>query len=155
MAITTVNAFNDMMEQFLNELNMTFPENKSVIKFQASFELLRNTTPRKILDNFMDAVTPYTKKIMSRDETFITEDAKNIPTISEIDLGTMWGQASEQTKGAIWQYLHTLIVLGTTIKSFPSDTLTMIEELAQKCASQMEDSPLSLLNLMNTISQQK
>jgi hypothetical protein len=155
MAVTTVNAFNDMMEQFLNELNMTFPENKSVIKFQASFELLRNTTPRKILDNFMDAVTPYTKKIMSRDEKFITDDAKNIPTISEIDLDTMWNQASEQTKSAIWQYLHTLIVLGTTIKSFPSDTLTMIEELAQKCASQMEDSPLSLLNLMNTISQQK
>jgi hypothetical protein len=155
MAVTTVNAFNDMMEQFLSELNMTFPENKSVIKFQASFELLRNTTPRKILDNFMDAVTPYTKKIMSRDEKFITDDAKNIPTISEIDLDTMWNQASEQTKSAIWQYLHTLIVLGTTIKSFPSDTLSMIEELAQKCASQMEDSPLSLLNLMNTISQQK
>jgi hypothetical protein len=155
MAITTINAFNDMMEQFLNELNMTFPENKSVIKFQASFELLRTTAPRKILDNFMDAVTPYTKKIMARDELFITEDAHNIPTISDIDLGAIWSQASDQTKAAIWQYLHTLIVLGTTIKSFPSDTLTMIEELAQKCASQMEDSPLSLLNLMNTISQQK
>jgi hypothetical protein len=155
MAVTTVNAFNDMMEQFLNELNMTFPENKSVVKFQASFELLKNTTPRKVLDNFMDAITPYMKKIMARDETFITEDTSNIPTISEIDLNTIWSQASDQTKGAIWQYLHTLVILGTTIKSFPSDTLSMIEELAQKCAGQMEDSSLSLLNLMNTISQQK
>jgi hypothetical protein len=152
---TTVNAFNDMMEQFLTELNLTFPDNKSVVKFQASFEILRATTPRAVLDNFMDSVGPFTKKIMAKDDTFITDDSRDISAISDIDLSTIWGSASDTTKSAIWQYLHTLIVLGTTIKSLPSDTLAMIEQLAQKCAGQLSDSPLSLMDLMNTISQQK
>lgn len=152
---TTVSAFNDMLDQFLTELNLTFPSNKAVIKFQASFEIMRQTAPSHILDNFMDAVKPYVKKIISRDETFITEDSKNIQTLSDIDISSMWENSSEQTKSAIWQYLHTLVVLGTTIKSFPKDTLSMIEEMAEKCASQMKDSPLSLMDLMNTISSQQ
>ncbi len=152
---TTVSAFNDMMDQFLTELNLTFPENKAVVKFQASFEILRQTAPSQILDNFMDAVNPYVKKIISRDETFITEDSKNIQTLSDIDIITMWNSSSDQTKSAIWQYMHTLVVLGTTIKSFPKDTLSMIEDMAEKCAKQMKDSPMALMDLMNTISQQK
>jgi hypothetical protein len=155
MAVTTVNAFNDMMEQFLTELNLTFPDNKAVIKFQASFELVRATKPSAILDGFMDTVQPYVKKIMNKDDTFITDDSKNVNSISDIDLDSLWVNCSDQTKGAIWQYMHTLVILGTTIKSFPADTLTMIEQLAEKCAGQMAESPLSLMDLMNTISQQK
>jgi hypothetical protein len=155
MAVTTVNAFNDMMEQFLTELNLTFPDNKAVIKFQASFELVRATKPSAILDGFMDTVQPYVKKIMNKDDTFITDDSKNVNSISYIDLDSLWVNCSDQTKGAIWQYMHTLVILGTTIKSFPADTLTMIEQLAEKCAGQMAESPLSLMDLMNTISQQK
>lgn len=155
MTTTTVSAFNDMMDQFLTELNLTFPENKAVIKFQASFEILRQTAPSQILENFMETVKPYTKKIIARDESFITDDSKNIQTLSDIDILGMWANSTSQTKSAIWQYLHTLVVLGTTIKSFPKETLSMIEEMAEKCANQMKDSPLSLMDLMNTISSQQ
>ena len=48
-------------------------------------------------------------------------------------------ELSETTKGAIWQYLQTLYILGTTISSLPADTLNMIESVAQKCASQLQD----------------
>lgn len=153
---TTVSAFNETMDQFLTELNLTFPENKAVMKFQAGFELLKQTAPSKILDNFMDSVKPYSPKIMAKDETFITEDSKNIQALSDIDIASMWAESSDQTKGAIWQYIQMLVVLGTTIKSFPQDALSMIEQVAEKCASQMKDCDgFSLMNLMNTISQQK
>lgn len=150
---TTTNAFNEMMDQFLTELNLTFPENKSVIKFQAAFEIMRQTSPSKILDNFMNSVKPYSKKIMSKDESFILEDSKQIDAIKDIDLSSMWNEASDNTKGAIWQYLHTLFILGTTIKSFPKETLSMIEQVAEKCASQMDSS--GALSLMDLISPQK
>jgi hypothetical protein len=158
---TTVNAFNEMMDQFLTELNLTFPENKAIIKFQAAFELLRQTAPSQILDNFMGSVKPYGPKIMSKDESFITLDSKNIDALGGIDLCGMWDESSDKTKGAIWQYLQTLFILGTTIKSFPKDTLNMIEQMAEKCAGQMKDmdpsagGAFSLMDLMNTISQQK
>ncbi len=156
---TTVNAFNEMMDQFLTELNLTFPENKAVIKFQAAFELLRQTSPSQILDNFIGAVKPYGAKIMSKDDTFITENSKDIDALGDIDLCTMWTESTDTTKAAIWQYLQTLFIIGTTIKTFPKDTLTMIEQMAEKCAGQMKDvdasGAFSLMDLMNTISQQK
>lgn len=159
---TTVNAFNEMMDQFLTELNLTFPENKAVIKFQAAFELMKQTAPSQILDNFMHSVKPYGPKIMAKDESFVLIDSKDIDALSDIDLSSMWNQATPTTKAAIWQYLQYLFVLGTTIKSFPKDTLNMIEKMAEQCASQMKDDPgagaggaFSLLDLVNTISQQK
>jgi hypothetical protein len=157
---TTVNAFNEMMDQFLTELNLTFPTNKAVIKFQAAFELLRQTAPSQILDNFMGSVKPYGGKIMAKDDSFIIVDSKNIDALGDIDLGAMWAESSDTTKSAIWQYVQTLFILGTTIKSFPKDTLSMIEQMAEKCAGQMKDvdsssGAFSLMDLMNTISQQK
>lgn len=156
---TTVAAFNEMMEQFLTELNLTFPENKAVVKFQSSFEVIKRTHPSHVLDSFMSCVKPYGKKIMAKDETFITVDADSIEFLQGIDLKNMWGESSDTTKSAIWQYLQTLLVIGTTIQSLPKDTLTMIEEMAKKCADQMnqsgDGSGLSLMDLMNTISQQK
>jgi hypothetical protein len=45
---------------------------------------------------------------------------------------------SVNTKGATWQYLQTLYMLGTTITSIPDDTLKMIESIAKECADKME-----------------
>lgn len=157
--MTTVNAFNEMMDQFLTELNLTFPENKSVMKVQSAFEIVKRTNPSHVLDNFMKSVKPYSKKIMSKDDTFITRDSNDIEFLHDIDIISMWSDSSDATKSAIWQYLQTLVVLGTTIQSLPKDTLSMIEDMAKKCAEQMKDVPgdgaLSLMDLMNTISQQK
>lgn len=157
--MTTVNAFNEMMDQFLTELNLTFPSNKSVIKVQSAFEVVKRTNPSHVLDNFMNAVKPYSKKIMSKDESFVMKDSENIEFLHDLDIISMWNESSDATKSAIWQYLQTLVVLGTTIQSLPKETLSMIEEMAKKCAEQMKDVPgdgaLSLMDLMNTISQQK
>lgn len=157
--MTTIHAFNEMMDQFLTELNLSFPSNKGVIKSQTAFEVLRRTNPEEILDNFMKAVKPYGKKIMAHDETFILNDSKDIPFLNDIDIVGMWGESSDNTKSAIWQYMQTLVLLGTTIQSLPKDTLSMVEDIAKKCAEQMKGAPgdgaLSLMDLMNTISQQK
>ena len=156
---TTVNAFNETMDQFLTELNLTFPENKAVIKFQAAFELLRQTAPSQILDNFMMSVKAYGPKIMAKDESFILIDSKDIEALANIDLVSMWNEASQTTRGAIWQYLQYLYVLGMTIKSFPTDTLSMIENMAVTLSNQIKeggtDGAFSLMDLVNTISQQK
>ena len=154
--MTTVKAFNDMMDQFLTELNLTFPKNKAVIKFQASFEVVKATKPSAVLENFMRTVKPFSKKIMTRDDTFITEDTSTIDAISDIDLASIWGESSDATKDAIWQYLYTLVVLGTTISSFPKETLDMIEKMAENCAAQMQEGGgadiMSLMSMMNNFS---
>ena len=48
-------------------------------------------------------------------------------------------ELSSNTKDAIWQYLQTLYMLGTTITAFPADTLNMIESVANNMAQQISE----------------
>lgn len=136
--MATLGAFNDMMEQFITELVHTFPEEKQFQKYQVSVELLRKTNPRKILETYMSAVQPYSDRIMSRDASVIRE-----VSIPEMDIAKIWtDDLSEGTKNAIWQYLQTLIILGTTISSLPQEALSAIEAVARQCAENMDLSQL-------------
>lgn len=138
MYMSSITAFNDMMGQFLMELHKTFPEEKGLKKYIAGFELLREASPKKIITGFMENVGPYTDKISARDETLFLVDAKNIEFLKPLNIDKCWPQASDGTKGAIWQYMQTLYMLGTTITSIPAETLTMIENVAKQCADKMQ-----------------
>src|SRR6056300_230228 len=126
--MASVSAFNDMMSQFLVELHKTFPEEKGIKKMLTSFDVLKSTNPRLVVDGFMTGVTPYASKISAKDETFL---------LNEIE--KYWERMSANTKNATWQYLQTLYMLGTTITSLPDDTLSQIEKIAKGVADQMQD----------------
>mgnify|MGYP001046167160 FL=1 len=136
--MTSVTAFNDMMSQFLMELHKTFPEEKGLKKYITAFEMLKETQPKKVVESFMENITPYADKISSRDESFFLADSNTIEFLKPLNITTCWPSASEGTKNAIWQYIQTLYMLGTTITTIPSDTLTMIESVAKQCADKMQ-----------------
>ena len=71
--MASVTAFNDMMSQFLVELHKTFPDEKGIKKMLTSFDLLKSTNPRLVVNGFMDGVTPYAGKISAKDETFYSK----------------------------------------------------------------------------------
>lgn len=136
--MTSVNAFNDMLGQFLVELHKTFPEEKDIKKMMTSFDVLRSANPRLVVDGFMNGVAPYTDKISSKDETFLLNEIEKIDLLKDLNIKSYWGRMSEGTKAATWQYLQTLYMLGTTITSIPADTLNLIEGIAKDCADKME-----------------
>ena len=137
--MASVSAFNDMMSQFLVELHKTFPDEKGIKKMLTSFDMLKSTNPRLVVNGFMDGVTPYAGKISAKDETFLLEEVENIEFLRELDIKKYWGNMSANTKAATWQYLQTLYMLGTTITSLPDDTLSQIEKIAKGVANQMQD----------------
>jgi len=61
---------------------------------------------------------------------------------------------SEGTKNAVWQYLQTLYMLGTTITAIPQETLSVIENVAKDCADKMQsgDGQIDEKALMNMFS---
>lgn len=155
---TTTNAFNDMMQQFLDELVLTFPEEKKLVKYQNTFILLRKANPKKPLKEFMESVTPYANHLMQKDEEFFKTHASEIRFLDDLDIPRLWeSDLSETTKNAIWQYLQTLYILGTTLTALPAETLSMIESVATKCASQLQenattpDGTIDETALMNTM----
>jgi len=136
--MASVTAFNDMLSQFLVELHKTFPDEKGIKKMTTSFEVIKQTNPRLIVDGFMKGVTPYADKISTKDESFLLEEIETIDFLKDLNIKSYWSRMSEGTKGATWQYLQTLYMLGTTINSIPADTLSMIEGIAKECADKME-----------------
>ena len=135
--MTSVSAFNDMMEQFITELVQTFPEERGIKKYHSSFDLLRKTNPRKCVEAFMTAIAPHVTKITTKDDSFLFE---NVDFMNEINIKKHWTpELSQNTKDSIWQYLQTLYMLGMTITSIPSETLDMIESVAKKCADGMQN----------------
>ena len=136
--MTSVNAFNDMLGQFLVELHKTFPEEKDVKKMMTSFEVLRTTSPRLVVDGFMKGVSPYADRISAKDETFLLNEIDTIDFLKELNIKSYWTRMSTGTKDATWQYLQTLYMLGTTITSIPADRLNLIEGIAKDCAEKME-----------------
>jgi hypothetical protein len=155
---TTTNAFNDMMQQFLDELVLTFPAEKKLVKYQNTFSLLRKASPKSPMNEFMESVSPYASHLMQKDEVFFTTHAAEIRFLDDLDISRLWNSdLSVNTKNAIWQYLQTLYILGTTLTALPAETLNMIESVAQRCASQLqenatsEDGTIDESALMNTM----
>jgi hypothetical protein len=137
--MASVSAFNDMMGQFLVELHKTFPNEKGIKKFMTSFDLLKSTNPRKCVEAYMGGVGAYAQKITQKDETFFTEDIKGIEFLQDLNIEEYWkDKMSDATKGAVWQYLQTLYMLGTTITAIPQETLSVIESVAKDCADKMQ-----------------
>jgi hypothetical protein len=137
--MASVTAFNDMMGQFLVELHKTFPEEKGIKKMMTSFDMLKTTNPRLVVDGFMTGVSPYADKISVKDETFLLNEIETIDFLRDLDIKKYWERMSDGTKSATWQYLQTLYMLGTTITSIPDDTLKMIEGIAKDCADKMQN----------------
>ena len=133
--MSSVQAFNSVMDEFLNDLKETFPEEKKIAVYYNTFETLKKTNPRKILELFMERAKPYANLITSRDDKLFTENDDIIP---DVQLTRLWtSELDSESKNVIWQYLNTLYVLGTTINSIPSNLLSTIEGVAEQCASQM------------------
>jgi len=137
--MTSTKAFNDMLEQFVQELIQTFPEEKCLKKYAVKIDMLRQSDPKKCVTKFMNKIKPYADSIMKKDPAFFMEcsDADIPKFVEELNLRTNWESSSQNTKDAIWQYLQTLYMLGTTITSIPPETMDMIEAIAKQCADKM------------------
>ena len=136
--MTSYQAFNSMMQEFIEELIETFPEEKSLKVQYNAFLTLKKTNSKKVVEGFMANINPYVEAINQKDENVFKQD---IEFLKKINISKWWtDDLSENTKSAIWQYLSTLVMLGTTITSIPADILKSIEGIAENCANQMDSS---------------
>jgi hypothetical protein len=145
--MTSVGTFNDMLQQFLVELETTFPEEKAFKKYHTSFDIMRAANPRKCVDAYMKTASKYSNQIMQKDDSFFSD-------FTELPISSYWNDdLSDGTKNAIWQYLQTLNILGMTITTIPADMLSMVEGVAAKCAEGIQGGgdEKSLMNGMSSL----
>ena len=138
-----------MMREFIGELKATFPEQQELALFVLGYDHLIAMNPRKPLTLFMDAMSPHAQLIMARDDALFSQ-----PLDMGVDLHALWNteDLSAATRDAIWQYISTLFLLGTTITSLPTHLLENIESVAENCASKIQSGDMNMNDLMRSMS---
>lgn len=148
---STIGSFITMMEQFIDELSITFPNETKIKVYKNSLDMLKKTNPRKVLNVFLEHVGPYSQQIMNKDESVMLDDT--ITLNKELNLKAIWQDPSitTNTKEAIWAHLNTLLMFGTTIQSIPPGLMQGIEQLAQQYSGQMSENTLDPSMLLSGV----
>ena len=145
--MTTSNAFNELLKNFLSELRASFPEQKGLTMCLAGFDVMAATQPGLPMKMFMEAMHPHAALINARDSSLFQQP---LELAGDVDLGDIWSQedVTDSTRDAIWSYLQTLYMLGNTLQSLPPEVLNTIEKVAGECATQMESTGQMDMNAM-------
>lgn len=134
--MASVQAFTELMDQFIQELRATFPEDTSIKKWYNAFDLMKGSNSKGVMEIFMSNVSPYSQQLMAKDDTFFVSDAK---IVKDLNLKNLWtSDLSQNTKEAIWKYLQTLFMMGTTIQAVPPEMMQSIETMAEQCADKLQ-----------------
>lgn len=146
---STLGTFIMMMEQFISEMVATFPKEAKLRVYSNSFDMIKKTNPRKVLELFMESVAPYTQKIINRDDSMMMDDT--IPLNKELNLKKIWESPgiTDSTKDAIWSHLNTLLMFGTTLQNIPSELMSSIEKLASQYSGSVNESGIDPNLLMS------
>lgn len=135
--MSTTHAFNQMLTNFFEELVEVFPDVPDIKAYADSLPTLISANTRKPMELFMAATAPHADAIMAKDDSLF-DNLK----IASIDFKTLWtSDISDNTRAAIWQYVHMLFLLGTTVSAMPPELLESIESIAQGCADKMNANP--------------
>lgn len=135
--MSSTGAFIETLMEFLNELAETFPEEKQIPILITKTELGKKSNPRMIVENCMKKLAPLANKVVAKDNSIFGENSDIIPGLN---MDNMWNSSglSDNSKNAIWEYINTLLMLGTTIMSLPGNMLQQIEQMANTCVQQMD-----------------
>ena len=138
--MASVETFNELLLQFVDELASTFPENTIVKTYRTTVASLIKRDPGVCLQTFVQNVKPHEDLIRNQDERIFEEFSKNYGILKSLDLETLWkSELSEKSRKAIWQYVQGLYVLGSNCDP---------EEVERSRKTDMDLSPSAIQNAL-------
>lgn len=155
---STMDAFLDLLQQFLEAMEEVFPECLKVKQYKLglSMRVLQcggreadlRVVSKEALEAFHESMMPYYARVMQKDETLLHEQ---IDLMSNIDLPGKWTpELDADTKEAIWEYIQKLCEQSNIYSMYvrvPSNMMTRIESMAHTLASQINQGDMSLSDL--------
>ena len=131
--MASVDTFNELLLQFVDELAHTFPENTIVKTYRNTVSMLIKKDPGVCLETFVKNVKPHEDLIRNQDEQIFEELSRSYGILKTLDLESMWkSELSDNSRSAIWQYVQGLYVLGNNVSE---------EEIQESRHTQMDFSP--------------
>lgn len=124
--IVQIKIFNDLVDQFLDYLETTFPFFRSdVILTRSTVEFVRRSNPRLVVEQFMSYVAPYQNYIFNCDEDFFINFDTNLKQIGLSADNILFGSKirniwlssdiTDKQKAYIWMYFQKLLRAGNKL----------------------------------------
>ena len=88
--MASVDTFNELLLQFVDELAHTFPENTIVKTYRNTVSMLIKKDPGVCLETFMKNVKPHEDLIRNQDERIFEELSRSYGILKTLDLESMW-----------------------------------------------------------------
>jgi len=121
-----VKAFNEVLEQFFQELMSMYPDNSKIKLNHSLFQTVCKTNVKKPAMEFMESAIPHLEKMANRDESIMF--APNRPEIiDKLNVPVLWAGMSDKTKTAIWDYMFTLLKLANMFIETPVEVRQVID----------------------------
>lgn len=150
--MASVNAFNSLMQQFIDELSKVFPKEKKLQTYAKGFPLVCKTSPKMPMEFFTKTFGKHADLILAKDASIFEIDHCS-KLLDAVDVKELWEVANDTTKEAIWKYLQNLNFLATTLGMIPPDMMSMIENVAQSCAEKIETGQIDPSAIMSMLPQ--
>jgi hypothetical protein len=117
-----VKIFNQVVDEFFNEMIEMFPENKKIKTKYYMFQTLCKTNIRKSCVDFMTESVKYLEKISMKDGSLFLGDDKPY-LLNELDFDVIWNSGlTDSSKNTIWRYVKTLITVGSKVVDMPKES---------------------------------
>jgi hypothetical protein len=122
--------FNNVTDEFFQDLLNTFPEERKIRVQHTLFETLCKTNIRKPCYEFMEGIKDYIEPIALKDDHLfeVCEHA----FIIKINLRSLWKSCNQITKDVIWRYIHTLIIIGSNVHVLPEEYTGLVNYIKDK-----------------------
>lgn len=139
--MATLRAFNELMDSFLQELQRTYKREESLRVVHRGFTMARDANARAPLESFMREIAPFMETIAKRDEDFFLKNAHSVSLLKKCNFEANWRRSPQKTKDAIWEYLSTLVFLGSSLIQIDDGALQKVEEFALEFVNEMSEKP--------------
>jgi hypothetical protein len=165
MTDSVVDAFLDMLEQFLEALEEVFPECLKVKQYKLALSVRlaqcsgreeHTEVGKEAITAYHDSMVPYYQRCIEKDDTILEED---IDIMNNIDMRGKWTpDLHPMTKEAMWDYITKLNEYGNIYSMYanvPSGMMGSIETMATSIAGRIGAGEMSLSELnLQEMSQQ-
>jgi len=149
----SLSAFNAILQEFMSDLAETFPEIKSLSEGRDMLRGLcsmdaNNRTPQV---TFMEIFGAHSNEINGKDPSLFMKCKIPFVEGDDFNMAAIWAELEEDNKTAIWNYLHQLLLLGSTIDSVTPEMLAAIEGVAQSCIDKVNSGEMSSSDAQNPL----
>ena len=125
--------FISTVKELMSDLMEAFPDRKHKIKAKyMMLESVEKSSGKSIIAKYIKYVFPHLDKVIRKDDIFLTSDEFTPPLLSDLEISTWWGGASQDIKDTTWKYIHLLNFLATKVHPQSPEVNTVIETVWSK-----------------------